>query len=277
MGVYARWILSPLRLPISPHQHGSILTPDRADVKLTTADFQLIIYTVRFMSLPDNSIGNEIRILYNDNDIAVCIKPRGYLSEASLNEPEKSLPRHLAYRLKLPEGSVYTVHRLDRETYGIMVFALNKKSAAKLSAAVQAGQFRKSYVALVHGTPEPASGTMSDLLFKDTAKGKVYVVTRLRRGVKQAELFYETLSMNEGISLVRIDLVTGRTHQIRVQFASRHWPLFGDRKYGAKDGYSSLALCASKLTFPHPSTGKTVEFSIDPYFDTSTRNESESE
>jgi len=204
----------------------------------------------------------EIRILYRDKDLAVCVKPRFVLSETDASHPDKSLPLLLARALELPLDSVYPVHRLDRETSGIMVYALSKSAAAKLSASIQANQFNKTYTAWVHGTFEPASGSMSDLLFKDTGRGKVFVVDRMRRGVKTAELTYETLSVRDNISQVRIHLLTGRTHQIRVQFASRRHPLLGDRKYGAKDEYSFLALSATQLTFPHPSTGKLIEFSL---------------
>ena len=185
-------------------------------------------------------------ILYSDKHIAVCVKPVGLDSE---HEVPEALKETLG-------GEIFPIHRLDRNVGGVMVFARTKQSAASLSKAVQEGPMVKEYVALVHGTP-PESGDWTDLLFKDSSKNKVFVVKKERRGVKKARLEYTRLTEGEN-SLVRIRLHTGRSHQIRVQFSSRGFPLVGDHKYGARDSSPAPYLYSCKLTFPHQ--GKTVCF-----------------
>ena len=180
-----------------------------------------------------------MRILYSDRDIAVCIKPVGL-------DSEHQLPEAILQELG---GAVYPIHRLDKNVGGVMVYARTRPAAAALSKAVQDGTMVKEYVALVHGTP-PASGDWEDLLWKDSGKNKVYVVKRERKGVKKARLEFTRLSGGEA-SLVRIRLHTGRSHQIRVQFASRGFPLVGDRKYGGKDDTTAPMLFSCCLTFPH--------------------------
>ena len=125
-------------------------------------------------------------------------------------------------------GSFYPVHRLDQGVGGLMVFARGPKAAAELSILIAQGQLSKEYLALVHGGPEDTEGRMEDLLWKDSRKNKVYVVSRQRAGVKKAALRYRVLRKGEK-SLVRVYLQTGRSHQIRVQFASRGFPLVGDQ------------------------------------------------
>jgi 23S rRNA pseudouridine1911/1915/1917 synthase len=187
-----------------------------------------------------------MEILYSDKNIAVIVKPVGLDSE---HEVTAALKEQLG-------GEYFPIHRLDKNVGGVMVFARNKQTAAALSKAVQEGTMIKEYVALVHGTP-PESGDWSDLLFKDSSKNKVFVVKKERRGVKKARLEYKRLRSGE-TSLVRIRLHTGRSHQIRVQFSSRGFPLVGDRKYGGRDDALAPMLFSCKLTFPY---GKnTVEF-----------------
>ena len=187
-----------------------------------------------------------MEILYSDKNIAVIVKPVGL-------DSEHDVPAALAEQLG---GEFYPIHRLDQNVGGVMVFARTKQSATALSKAVQEGTMVKEYVALVHGTP-PETGDWTDLLFKDSTKNKVFVVKKERRGVKKARLEYKRLTEGE-TSLVRIRLYTGRSHQIRVQFSSRGFPLVGDRKYGGKDNSPAPMLFSCKLTFPY---GKqTVEF-----------------
>lgn len=187
-----------------------------------------------------------MEILYTDQDIVVCVKPVGLDSETEV-------PTELG-------GTVYPVHRLDKNVGGVMVFARTKRAAAALSQAIQVGAMIKEYLALVHGTPEE-TGDWEDLLWKDSGKNKVFVVRRERKGVKKARLEYKRLTAGEK-SLVRIRLHTGRSHQIRVQFASRGFPLVGDHKYGARDDSPAPFLFSCKLTFPYK--GKTVSFEALP-------------
>ena len=187
-----------------------------------------------------------MEILYSDRNIAVIVKPVGL-------DSEHDVPEALKEQLG---GEFFPIHRLDQNVGGVMVFARTKQAAASLSKAVQEGTMVMDYVAMVHGTP-PENGDWTDLLFKDSTKNKVFVVKKERRGVKKARLEFRRLTEGE-TSLVRIRLHTGRSHQIRVQFASRGLPLVGDRKYGGKDSVPAPMLFSCKLTFPY---GKqTVEF-----------------
>ena len=187
-----------------------------------------------------------MEILYSDNQIAVIRKPVGL-------DSEKEVPAAIQEALG---GQVFPIHRLDQNVGGVMVFARTKQSAAALSKAAQEGSMVKEYMALVHGTP-PESGDWKDFLFKDSRKNKVFVVKRERKGVKKARLEFTRLTAGE-ISLVRIRLHTGRSHQIRVQFSSRGFPLVGDHKYGSKDSATAPMLFSCKLTFPYK--GETVSF-----------------
>lgn len=177
-------------------------------------------------------------ILYHDNQIAVCIKPVGL-------DAEQEVPAAIQKELG---GAVFPIHRLDKNVGGVMVFARTKQAAAALSKAVQEGTMVKEYVAMVHGTP-PEAGDWTDLLWKDSAKNKVFVVKRERKGVKKARLEFTRLTAGEA-SLVHVRLHTGRSHQIRVQFASRGFPLVGDHKYGARDDSPAPMLFSCRLTFP---------------------------
>jgi len=179
-----------------------------------------------------------MEILYSDLHIAVCVKPVGL-------DSEKDVPAALSQALG---GEVFTLHRLDKNVGGVMVYARTKSAAAALSRVIQNGEMVKEYVALVHGTP-PESGDWTDLLWKDSSKNKVFVVKRERKGVKQARLEYRRLTDGES-SLVRIRLHTGRSHQIRVQFSSRGYPLVGDHKYGARDQAPAPHLFSCKISFP---------------------------
>ncbi len=192
-----------------------------------------------------------MEMLFYDRDIAVCVKPVGM-------DAEHQLPDAIKQELG---GEIFPVHRLDLGVGGVMVYARTKSAAAALSRAIQGGAVIKEYVAVVHGTP-PESGVLEDLLFKDSRKNKVFVVNRQRNGVKAAKLEYRRLSQNGDTSTVLIRLHTGRSHQIRVQFASRGFPLVGDHKYGARDNVSSPMLFSCRLTFPHH--GKPVTFTALP-------------
>lgn len=180
-----------------------------------------------------------MEILYSDANIAVCIKPVGL-------DSEQEVPDALIQQLG---GQIFSIHRLDKNVGGVMVYARTKPAAASLSKAVQDGTMVKEYVAMVHGTP-PEQGDWEDLLWKDSRKNKVFVVKRVRGGVKKARLEFTRLSQGE-TSLVRIRLHTGRSHQIRVQFASRGYPLVGDHKYGARDSSPAPILFSCCVSFPY--------------------------
>ena len=200
-----------------------------------------------------------MEILYQDSRIVVAIKPAGVLST---DEPG-GMPSLL--RQALGTECIRTVHRLDAQTGGLMVFARSRKAAALLSEQVRERQFSKCYLAVVHGTPQPQSGEMRDLLGRDSVRRVTYVANTPSAGTREALLTYETLGAADGLSLVRIQLHTGRTHQIRVQFASRGLPLAGDRKYGIpEDGTAPLALWAYQLSFVHPQTGQEMSFTCPP-------------
>ncbi len=188
-------------------------------------------------------------ILYSDKNIAVIIKPVGLDSEI---ETPTAIKQTLG-------GEIFPIHRLDKNVGGVMVYARTKTAAAALSKAVQEGLMIKEYVALVHGTP-PENGDWEDLLFKDSRKNKVFVVKRERKGVKKARLEFKRLSVsnpsdqphvNDETSLVHVRLHTGRSHQIRVQFASRGFPLVGDHKYGSRDEATAPKLFSCRITFPY--------------------------
>lgn len=180
-----------------------------------------------------------MEILYSDANIAVCIKPVGL-------DSEQEVPDALMQQLG---GQIFPIHRLDKNVGGVMVYARTKPAAASLSKAVQDGTMVKEYVAMVHGIP-PEQGDWEDLLWKDSRKNKVFVVKRVRGGVKKARLEFTRLSQGE-TSLVRIRLHTGRSHQIRVQFASRGYPLVGDHKYGARDSSPAPMLFSCCVSFPY--------------------------
>ena len=198
----------------------------------------------------------EIRQLYSDRELTVCVKPVGV-------DAEKELPALLREQVG---GEVFCVHRLDRPVGGLMLFARTQRAAAALSAQIAAGEMDKRYLAVVQGRPE-AEAELVDLLFHDKAKNKSYVVTRPRRGVKEARLRYRLLAQREGLSLLAIQLETGRSHQIRVQFASRGMPLAGDGRYGSSCRDAPLALWCGALDLSHPKSGERLHFSLSPESD----------
>lgn len=179
-----------------------------------------------------------MELLFHDKDLVVCIKPVGL-------DSEHQVPAVLKEALG---GEIFPVHRLDLNVGGVMVYARSKAAAAALSRTIQENAMVKEYVAMVHGQP-PESGDWEDLLWKDSSKNKVFVVKRMRGGVKKARLEFKRLSAGE-TSLVRIRLHTGRSHQIRVQFSSRGFPLVGDHKYGSRSEETNPKLYSCCLTFP---------------------------
>ena len=175
-----------------------------------------------------------MEILFENQHIVVCVKPVGV-------DSEHELPQMLG-------GEIYTLHRLDKNVGGVMVYARTKAAAAALSKAIADGAMVKEYMAQVHGTP-PENGDWTDFLFKDSSKNKVFVVKKERKGVKKARLEFSRLTEADP-ALVRIRLHTGRSHQIRVQFSSRGFPLVGDHKYGSRDDCTAPMLFSCRISFP---------------------------
>ena len=201
------------------------------------------------------------KILYEDTHLLLIEKPMGVPSQDGEGDCIPARLSNQGYTVKV-------VHRLDKPTGGAMVYARTDKAAAKLSALVGQHQlFVKEYLAVVQGCPAESEGTLTDLLYHDVRKNKSYAVDRMRKGVREAKLEYsvlETATTDEGMfSLVLVRLHTGRTHQIRVQFASRKMPLYGDSRYGGVKG-STLGLWSHRLTLPHPITGKTISAQSTP-------------
>lgn len=203
----------------------------------------------------------KTEILIEDKHIAVCFKPAGVLSQSGdAANMITLLNEHFAENGEAAQA--YPVHRLDRETAGVMVYAKTPKAAAALSKQAEQNLIKKRYYAVVKGVPEEKSGVLKDLLFRDKQKNKTYTVKRMRKGVREASLEYEVIGEADGFSMLDILLHTGRTHQIRVQFASRKMPLYGDGRYGGGSG--ELALFAHTLEFTHPVSGESLVFSKKP-------------
>ena len=201
-----------------------------------------------------------MELLYTDRDLVVCIKPARVLST---DEPG-GLPELVRQALGDPDADVRTVHRLDRVVSGVMVLARNAAAAAELSRQIREDRFFKEYLAVVHGCPPEEQGTFTDLLCRDKARRMTMVATEPGKGVQEAVLDYRLLSRAGELSKVEIHLRTGRTHQIRVQFASRGMPLVGERKYAVLEDPCQIALWSHRIGFAHPATGAWLEFSREP-------------
>ena len=201
-----------------------------------------------------------MELIYLDNEIVVCVKPPRVLST---DEPG-GLPELVRHALGNPNADVRTVHRLDRVVSGVMVLARSAAAASELSRQIREDQFTKEYLAVVHGCPKPESGTLTDLLYRDKARRMTMVASHPGKGVQEAVLDYQLLHCAGDISRVKVHLRTGRTHQIRVQLASRGMPLVGERKYATLDDPCEIALWSHKIGFFHPATGERMEFSQEP-------------
>lgn len=199
----------------------------------------------------------NVEIIYFDKDIVVCIKPARVLST---DEPG-GLPGLIRAAIG---GDVRTVHRLDRVVSGVMVLARNAKAASELSRQIRDDQFEKEYLAVVHGKPTSDTGTLTDLLYRDKARRMTMVAQEPGKGVQEAILDYRVLGHSNEMTRVQIQLRTGRTHQIRVQFSSREMPLVGERKYATLEDPCEIALWSHKIGFTNPGTGEWVTFSKEP-------------
>ena len=201
-----------------------------------------------------------MELLYVDRQIVVCIKPARVLST---DEPG-GLPELVRRELGEPDGDIRTVHRLDRVVSGVMVLARSASAASELSRQVRENELEKEYLAVIHGAPEPFQGTLRDLLYRDKARKMTFVTHAPGKGVQEALLRYQEAGQAGTLSRIRIRLQTGRTHQIRVQFASRGMPLAGERKYAALEDPWELALWSRQLRFRHPATGEVLTFRREP-------------
>ena len=200
-----------------------------------------------------------MELVYVDDDILVCLKPARVLST---DEPG-GVPDLCREALGNPKADVRTVHRLDRVVAGLMVLARNAKAASELSRQIREDEFEKEYQAVVHGQAEEKT-TLVDLLGRDKARKMTFVAVEPAKGVQEAALDYWVQSKTADMTRVRILLHTGRTHQIRVQFASRGMALVGERKYSTLPDDCPIALWSYRLAFRHPVTGAPMEFALEP-------------
>lgn len=199
-----------------------------------------------------------MELIYTDPAIAVCVKPAGVLST---DEPG-GMPELV--REALGAAEIRTVHRLDRVVSGLMVLARSAESAAELSRQIRDREFEKEYLAVLHGIPEAQSGALRDLLLRDKRECKTYIVDTPGKGVQEAILTYQVVGQAKTMSRVRIQLQTGRTHQIRAQFSGHGLPLVGDRKYSLLEDLCPIALWSYRLAFRHPVTGEPMAFTREP-------------
>ena len=200
-----------------------------------------------------------MEILYRDKAILVCQKDAGLLST---DEPG-GVPEALRQLLGDPKAELRTVHRLDRVVGGLMVLARSAAAASELSRQIREGSFEKEYLAAVHGLTR-SEGSLRDLLWRDKARKMSFVVPEPGKDVQEALLDYRRLDAAEELSLLRIRLHTGRTHQIRCQFAAHGWPLAGERKYDTREDPWPLALWSCELDFAHPESGERLRFFLPP-------------
>lgn len=201
-----------------------------------------------------------MEFLYADDRVVVCIKPAGVLST---DEPG-GMPELIRKVLGDENAVVRSVHRLDRVVGGVMVYARTARAASDLGKQMQEGWFRKEYRAVIRGVPPEREGTFRDLLIRDKSLRKTFVTDTPGSETKEAVLDYRVLESQNGLSLVSVRLYTGRTHQIRCQFASRGMPLFGDRKYGTGEETGPIGLWSCALEFIHPRTRETMRFEEEP-------------
>lgn len=236
--------------------------------------------------MPTNSFATDLEILKEDSQLIVCRKPAGVpVQTAKFGQQDMTslLKNYRAGKGEPPE--IYVVHRLDQPVEGVMVFAKTQQAAASLSRQIQQKNVDKYYYAVVEGVPKPARGTLTDYLLRDGKTNTSKVVKKDTKGAKEAVLHYQIMEGGEirpgegrektstlpetgkkGVSLLAIQLETGRHHQIRVQLAHAGHPLVGDKKYnpGCGEDYLPIGLCSTRLAFAHPTTGERLECSIEP-------------
>ncbi len=213
----------------------------------------------------------EPKIIYEDNHIIVVIKPHNIsVQEDESKDPDMlTIIKEFLKKRDNKPGNVFLglVHRLDRPTGGVMVFAKTSKAASRLSKELKDKQLKKRYLCVVNGKPQLAKNRLVTYLKKDEKTNTVKIAPKLELGSKEAILEYELLASRNKYSLIEVDLITGRSHQIRVQMSAQlNCPIFGDFKYGDKDHGGNLALWAYELTFKHPTTKESMRFTVAPDF-----------
>ena len=224
-----------------------------------TAALPSPLLTVIICVMMKKTEGDTMEIIYSDKRILVAIKPGGVLS----TDEAGGMPSLLRTALGDEHACVRTVHRLDAAVSGLMVFARSAKAASLLSQQIRDHRFTKEYLAVVHGTPPPC-GTLTDLLIRDKERRMTHIADLPGKDTREATLSYRVIDSREEFSLVHISLHTGRTHQIRVQFSSRGFPLVGDRKYGTDQAQHPIALWSCRLAFTHPENGESMDFFLPP-------------
>ncbi len=214
-------------------------------------------------------MNNEIKILFEDNHLIVAVKPPNVPTQEDSSKDSDFLSQIKEYikeKYQKP-GNVFLglLHRLDRPVGGVMVFAKTSKAAGRLSEIIRTRNFTKSYIAVVHGTLSRKQGELHNFLVKDEKANTSKVVLSTHQGAKEAKLEYQVMAMKESFSLVKIKLITGRHHQIRVQFAEFGHPIVGDQRYGKNtDSGIQIALFAEFISFTHPVLNTEISFSALP-------------
>ncbi|MGN1234852.1 MAG: RluA family pseudouridine synthase [Christensenellaceae bacterium] len=217
----------------------------------------------------NNESSEELVILYEDNHIIVVLKPQNVASCGDESGDQNLLDiirEYLKTTYNKPgEAYVGLVHRLDRPTGGVMVYAKTSKAASRLSEQMREGDFEKKYLTVLVGTPEPEKATLVNYLKKNSINNMVYLCPQTTDGAKMASLDYKVLESKGKYSLVEVKLHTGRSHQIRVQMAGISHPVFGDMRYGGVNAQKGkLALWAYSLSFTHPVTKERLRFMVEP-------------
>jgi 23S rRNA pseudouridine1911/1915/1917 synthase len=212
---------------------------------------------------------NDIVIIYEDNHLLVVLKPQGLPCCPDSSESQNLLDLLKQYLIdknnKPGDAYLGLVHRLDQPTGGVIMYAKSSKAASRLSKSLREKSISKKYLAILVGVPKQKKATLKNSLYKDEAKNEVYCVPMATEGAKTAELEYKVLATSEdGLSLVEINLITGRSHQARVQMANIGTPIWGDQKYGKATGKANLALWAVELRFPHPTKEDIMVFRVFP-------------
>ncbi len=209
-----------------------------------------------------------MQVVYEDNQIIVVIKPHNVPSQADNSNDSDLLSQVKNYVKekynKTGEAFIGLVHRLDRPTGGLMVFARTSKAASRLSSQMQSGKFKKLYYCVTEGRVKNNTQRLVNYLKKDEKRNIVTIAPQLESGVKKAELVYNCLEKNENHSFLEVQILTGRSHQIRVQLANIGYPIFGDMKYNKKAQKGNLALWAGRLEFEHPVTKQMMKFLAEP-------------